>query len=50
MYMRLYARIYAYYQGPSDCNPTYASRGAGTRRRLNLPETVTETDMFNLKE
>src|SRR5260370_33656211 len=25
------------------------SRGAGTRRRLNLPETVTDTDMFNLK-
>ena len=25
-------------------------RGAGTRRRLNLPEIVTDTDMFNLKE
>ena len=27
-----------------------SSRGAGTRHRLNLPETVTDTDMFNLKE
>ena len=26
------------------------SLGAGTRRRLTLPETVTDTDMFNLKE
>ncbi len=26
------------------------SRRAGTRRRLHLPETVTDTDMFNLKE
>jgi hypothetical protein len=48
--MRLYARICADYQGPPDRNPTYESRGAGTRQRLNLPETVTGTDMFNLKE
>jgi hypothetical protein len=26
------------------------SLGAGTRRRLNLPEIVADTDMFNLKE
>src|SRR5260221_8520751 len=25
-----------------------ASSGADTRRQLNLPETVTDTDMFNL--
>jgi hypothetical protein len=24
------------------------SRGAATRRRLNVPETVTDTDMFNI--
>jgi hypothetical protein len=37
VHMRLARRIYAYVR-------------AGTRRGLNWPETVTDTDMFNLTE